>query len=176
MKFYNIPDTIHAEHDQFERDLNDYASGVINPIKFKAIRVAHGVYEQRQEHTYMIRIRCAAGGITPAQLRGVAELGQKYGSGEVHFTTRQEVQIHNVLVQDVMPVCRGLLTVDLSSRGGGGNTIRNILTSPDSGVSATDVFDVDPYAIALTSRMIAEPDSWNLPRKFKIAFSRKTTN
>ena len=93
MQFYTIPDTIHKEHDQFESDLNDYISGLINPIKFKAIRVAHGVYEQRQEHTYMIRIRCAAGGITPVQLRRVAEVGQKYGSGEVHFTTRQEVQV-----------------------------------------------------------------------------------
>ena len=49
----------------------DFSRGYINPIKFKAIRVAHGVYEQRQEHTYMIRIRCAAGGITPKQLKKV---------------------------------------------------------------------------------------------------------
>lgn len=171
MRFYQNAPTLIAEQDQFEEDIKEFARGNINPIKFKAIRVAHGVYEQRQEHTYMIRIRCAASGITPEQLKKVAELGDKYGSGEVHFTTRQEVQVHNVLIQDVMKVIRGLNEVDLSSRGGGGNTIRNILTSPLSGIEDGEVFDVDPYAIELTTRLINEPDSWNLPRKFKIAMS-----
>ncbi len=145
MKFYELPDTLTAEEDVFEKDIADFVSGKINPIKFKAIRVAHGVYEQRQEDTYMIRIRCAAGGITPRQLKKVAELGEKYGNGEVHFTTRQEVQVHNVLIHEVMNVIRGLREVDLSSRGGGGNTIRNILTSPDSGTAKDEAFDVDPY-------------------------------
>ena len=171
MKFYETPEVLYQEQDQFEKDLLDFSQGHIHPVKFKGIRVAHGVYEQRQEHTYMIRIRCAAGGITPTQLKKVAELGDKYGGGEVHFTTRQEVQVHEVLIQDVMKVIRGLNDVSLSSRGGGGNTIRNILTSPLSGVQPGETFDVDPYAIALTTRMIHEPDSWNLPRKFKIAFS-----
>lgn len=176
MKFYSTPKELVAEQDQFETDIKAYTRGDINPVKFKAIRVAHGVYEQRQEHTYMIRIRCAAGGITPAQLKKTAELAQEYGSGEVHFTTRQEVQVHNVLVQDVLAVIRGLHTVGLSTRGGGGNTIRNILTPPLSGIDPAEVFDVDPYAIALTTRMIAEPDSWNLPRKFKIAFSNNAAD
>eukprot|EP01046_Picozoa_sp_COSAG06_P066973 COSAG06_NODE_17141_length_959_cov_1.013953_2_plen_152_part_01 len=134
MRFYATPETLTAEQDQFDLDIKDFMAGHINPVKFKAIRVAHGVYEQRQEHTYMIRIRCAAGGVTPEQLKKVAELGEQYGSGEVHFTTRQEVQVHNVLVQDVMKVIRGLGTVGLSSRGGGGNTIRNILKPGISGV------------------------------------------
>lgn len=171
MRFYENAPTLAAEQDQFELDVKEFSLGNINPIKFKAIRVAHGVYEQRQEHTYMIRIRCAAGGITPSQLKKVAEIAENYGSGEVHFTTRQEVQIHNVLIQDLLKAIRELTTVGLSSRGGGGNTIRNILTSPDSGIKEGEAFDVDPYAIALTTRMIDEPDSWNLPRKFKIAMS-----
>ncbi|MBT5856288.1 hypothetical protein HOH87_06620 [bacterium] len=171
MRFYEVPDTLYAEQDQFDRDIKEYVEGRINPVKFKAIRVAHGVYEQRQEHTYMVRIRCAAGGITPTQLKKVSEVGDVYGSGEVHFTTRQEVQVHDVLVNGVIKVIRGLNDVGLSSRGGGGNTVRNILTSIDSGISSTEVFDVEPYAIALTTRMIDEPDSWNLPRKLKISMS-----
>ncbi len=171
MKFYESPAVLVEEQNQFELDLKEYAKGTIDPTKFKAIRVAHGMYEQRQEHTYMIRIRCAAGGITPKQLKRAAELGDKYGSGEVHFTTRSEIQVHEVLIQDVMTVIRGLLEVGLSTRGGGGNTIRNILTPSVSGIQPGEVFDVDPYAIALTTRMIQEPDSWNLPRKFKIAMS-----
>ncbi len=171
MKFYESAPTLEAEQDLFEIDIKEFVAGNIDPTKFKAIRVAHGVYEQRQEETYMLRIRCAAGGITPEQLRKVAELGAKYGSGEVHFTTRQEVQIHNLLIDGVMPAIRGLNDVSLSSKGGGGNTIRNILTSPTSGIEENEVFDVDPYAVALTTRLINEDDSWNLPRKFKIAMS-----
>lgn len=176
MRFYESAPTLIEEQDQFEVDIKEFVAGNINPVKFKAIRVAHGVYEQRQEHTYMIRIRCAAGGITPSQLRKVAELADAYGSGEVHFTTRQEVQVHEVLVHDILKVIRGLNEVGLSSRGGGGNTIRNILTSPLSGVDKNEVFDVDPYAVALTTRLIHEPDSWNLPRKFKINFSHSAAD
>lgn len=171
MRFYRNADTLTAEQDQFEIDLDEFSKGHIDPVKFKAIRVAHGVYEQRQDHTYMIRIRCAAGGITPEQLKKTSELAELYGGGEVHFTTRQEVQVHEVTIQNIMNVIRGLHEVGLSSRGGGGNTIRNILTSADSGISKNEVFDVDPYAIELTTRLINEPDSWNLPRKFKIAMS-----
>ncbi len=178
MRFYELPPVLVQEQNQFEEDLAGFIKGEIDPTKFKAIRVAHGIYEQRQEHTYMVRIRCAAGGITPAQLRKVAELGDLYGNGDVHFTTRQEVQIHDVLIDDVMTVIRGLHSVGLSTRGGGGNTIRNILTSVDSGIALDEAFDVDPYAVALTTRLIWEDDSWNLPRKFKIAFSnsRKDTS
>ncbi len=173
-KFYETAPVLIDELKLFEADIADFVAGKIDPVKFKAIRVAHGVYEQRQPHTYMIRIRCASGGITPAQLIRCAEVGQKYGSGEVHFTTRSEVQVHDVLIENVMNVIRELLDSGLSTRGGGGNTIRNILTSPDSGISAEEAFDVDPYAMALTTRMINEEDSWNLPRKFKIAFSHNT--
>ena len=169
--FYRVPETLFADQDKFEKQIFDFVNGDINSVAFKAFRVAHGVYEQRQNDTYMIRIRCAAGAVSPTQLRKVALLAKKYGSDEVHFTTRQELQIHNVLIGDVMKVIRELNEVGLSSRGGGGNTIRNILTPPDSGISKKEIFDVDPYAMALTTRLIEEEDSWNLPRKFKIAFS-----
>ena len=169
--FYENATTLTTEQDQFDTDIQGFIEGDIDPVKFKGLRVAHGVYEQRKLHTYMIRIRCAANGITPQQLRKVAELGDLYGAGEVHFTTRCEVQVHEVLIQNVMKVIRGLNEVGLSSRGGGGNTIRNILVSIDTGISKHEVFDVEPHAVALTSRLIQEPDSWNLPRKFKIAMS-----
>jgi sulfite reductase (ferredoxin) len=171
LKFYHTPDVLVEEQNLFEGDIKEFVDGKIDPVKFKAIRVAHGIYEQRQPHTYMVRIRCAAGGITPNQLIRAAEVGKKYGSGEVHFTTRQEIQVHDVLIENVMNVIRELHQVGLSTRGGGGNTIRNVLTSVDSGITADEAFDVDPYAMELSTRMVHEADSWNLPRKFKIAFS-----
>ncbi len=176
MKFYEPSTVLNSELDTFQADIQAFITGELDPIKFKAFRVAHGVYEQRQPDTYMIRIRCAAGGITPTQLRRASDVAEAYGSGEVHFTTRQEIQVHDVRIEGVMPVIRELLAVGLSTRGGGGNTIRNILTPPDSGVHPDDVFDVDPYAMALTTRMIHEDDSWNLPRKLKINFSTNASD
>ena len=87
------------------------------------------------------------------------------------MTTRQEMQLHYVDLDNIIPVQKELKKVGLSARGGGGNTIRNILSSYDSGITKGELFDVTPYAMELTTRMIAEADSWNLPRKFKIAFS-----
>ena len=139
MRFYESSPTLEKEHLQFEKDIEEFKSGELNPIKFKAFRVAHGVYEQRQPDTYMIRIRCAAGGITPTQLKKASEIAEAYGSGEVHFTTRQEIQVHDVRIDGVMPTIRGLLEVGLSTKGGGGNTIRNILTSPLSGIEKGEV-------------------------------------
>ncbi len=169
--FYKLPQSLGADIHQFEQDLEGFVRGEVNPVSFKALRVAQGVYEQRQLHTYMIRIRCAGGGITPAQLRRAAELGRSYGNGDVHLTTRQEIQLHDVLYQDLLTVIKELLAVGLSTRGGGGNTIRNILCPAGSGITKHETFDVSAYAMALTSKLIDESDSWNLPRKFKIAFS-----
>ncbi len=173
MKFYSIPENLAAELDEFENDLNNFLAGQSDPVTFKAIRVSHGVYQERNDRACMLRIRCAAGGITPGQLKRVAELSDKYGSGKIHFTTRQEMQIHSLELTDVVEVLRELHKLGLSGRGGGGNTVRNILSPADSGIAVDEVFDVEPYTIELTNRMIAEPDSWNLPRKFKIVFCNR---
>jgi len=134
MKFYELPDTINEEVKKFDGQIKEYQKGDLNPVAFKGIRVAHGIYEQRKPATHMVRIRCASGGITPAQLRCVGHLAQKYGSGEIHVTTRQEMQLHYVDLDNVINVYNEELGVGLSSRGGGGNTIRNIMSSHDSGI------------------------------------------
>jgi sulfite reductase (ferredoxin) len=124
----------------------------------------------------MVRIRTTGGALTPLQLRAIAAASSRYGSDSIHITTRQEFQIHNVALESVLPVIRELLPFGLASRGGGGNTVRNVLVSPDAGVSLDEAFDPSPYAFELTSRLIAEPDSWLLPRKFKIAFSNSSAD
>jgi sulfite reductase (ferredoxin) len=71
----------------------------------------------------------------------------------------------------VQEIVRELYSVGLYSRGGGGNTVRNIMASSDSGINPEESFDVTPHAVALSSRMIGENDSWSFPRKFKISFA-----
>ncbi|MBW1699268.1 MAG: sulfurtransferase TusA family protein [Deltaproteobacteria bacterium] len=171
VKFYDIPATYDAEIEELEHQTRLFRQGIITARELKAHRVPFGVYAQRSKDTYMIRIRCTGGGITPHQLRAVAELSSRYGADFIHFTTRQGLQIHDVVLENVVAVIRKLKEVGLSTRGGGGNTVRNIMVSWDAGISPKEVFDVTPYAVSLTSRLIAEPDSWLLPRKFKISFS-----
>jgi len=118
-----------------------------------------------------VRIRCGGAVVTPKQLKKIAEISQVHAASYIHLTTRQEIQLHYVLIDSLVPVIRELKTVGLSPRGGGGNTVRNIMAQEDAGIAEDEAFDVSPYAIALTTQMISEPDSWNLPRKFKYAFS-----
>lgn len=171
MKFYENPQTLTKEIDHLESSIKDFKKGVLHPTKFRSIRVPFGSYEQRTSNTFMLRIRATAGGITPLQLEKVAYLAKKYAKPIVHITTRQELQLHDVDLADVPQIMKQLLSVGLSTRGGGGNTVRNIMASYDSGINPKEVFDVTPYAVSLSNRLIAEPDSWNFPRKFKISFS-----
>jgi len=169
--FYKIPDALTSELEELDTYIARYRRGEIDAASLKVRRVPFGCYEQRQDGTYMVRIRTTGGALTPLQLRSIAEISSRYGRNAIHITTRQEFQIHDVALENVLVVMRELLNAGLASRGGGGNTVRNVLVSPDAGVGIEEVFDPSPYAFALTSRLIAEPDSWLLPRKFKIAFS-----
>ncbi|MBD3346702.1 MAG: sulfite reductase subunit beta (hemoprotein) [Chitinivibrionales bacterium] len=173
MRFYELPHTVHNEIDTLERLIERHIAGEVDAAELKAHRVPFGVYEQRKDGSYMVRVRCTAGGITPEQLAVVARCAEQYGSGVIHATTRQELQIHDVSLESAIPALRELAKVGLSSRGGGGNTVRNITASYDSGVAADEVFDVTPWAVALSSRLIADPESWKLPRKFKITFANR---
>lgn len=174
--FYQIPATLSAEIEELAALIEQHRRGELTAAALKARRVPFGCYEQRKDGTFMVRVRTVGGALTPSQLRRIAELSVRYGSEAIHITTRQEFQIHDVALENVATILRALLAVGLSTRGGGGNTVRNILVSPDAGVSPQEAFDPSPYAFALTSRLIAEPDSWVLPRKYKIAFSNTSAD
>jgi sulfite reductase (ferredoxin) len=174
--FYDVPTSLPTEIDDLESMVGNFRRGDLDAASFKARRVPFGCYEQRRDGSFMVRIRATGGATTPRQLAKIASLSAQYGTDAVHITTRQEFQIHDVALEHVIPILRDLLTVGLSTRGGGGNTVRNIIVSPDAGVSDDEIFDPSPYAFALTTRLIAEPDSWTLPRKLKFAFSNSTAD
>jgi sulfite reductase (ferredoxin) len=174
--FYKIPEILSSELDELNSYIARFRSGEIDAAALKVRRVPFGCYEQRTDGSFMVRIRTTGGALTPLQLRRIAELSAQYGSAAIHVTTRQEFQIHDVALENVLLVMRELLLVGLATRGGGGNTVRNVLISPDAGVGVDEVFDPSPCAFALTSRLIAESDSWMLPRKYKIAFSNSAAD
>ena len=176
MNTYEIPSNIGEQIIGLKEKIGLFRQGEINPVQFKGIRVGQGVYEQRKNDTYMFRVRVAGGVITPAQLKSVALISDEFATDHFHVTTRQDVQLHYVNLENTPAVYEKLIAAGLSPRGGGGNTIRNIMSSIDSGISKDEAFDVTPYAVALTTRMINEEDSWNLPRKFKTAFSNSASD
>ena len=171
LRFYESPPSLEAEIDELEKQIDRYQKREITERELKARRVPFGVYAQRTKGTYMVRIRVPGGCVTPAQLKTVSMLSSRYGNDTVHLTTRQGLQIHYVALEDIVTVIRQLHEAGLVTRGGGGNTVRNITASWDAGISEDEVFDVTPYALSLTNRLIAEPDSWLVPRKYKISFS-----
>jgi len=168
---YSNPDTLLPEIDELEGAIQQFEAGELDFGILKARRVPFGVYEQRTPGTYMTRIRCTAGTVTPPQFAALATLADRYGSPFLHLTTRQDIQIHDVAIGRIPSLLRDLAAIGLSSRGGGGNTVRNLLGSPEAGHDPDEAFDIGPWVDALTDRLIREKDSWNLPRKFKISFA-----
>lgn len=166
---YQLPPELDQDIRRFEEDIIAFNDGRLHKTAFVARRVVMGVYMERGDRTYMCRIRCAGNIITPGQLQKAAELAQDYGQPRVHVTSRAELQLHGVQLEDTLAIIRNLADVGLSMKGGGGHTVRNITTNNDSGIHPTELFDVQPYALALTGRLLAEEDSYNLPRKFKIS-------
>ena len=171
MTGYSLPPQLDNEIDQLEGLIKKFKKSEVSATELKAHRVPFGIYEQREPDTYMMRIRCAAGALRPVQLEEIARIASRHTASDLHITSRQEMQIHYIKLDDIIPLIKALKEAGLATRGGGGNTVRNIVAAPDAGTDPGEVFDVSSYATTLTTRLIAENDSWNLPRKFKIAFS-----
>ena len=166
---YRIPSTLNGDLDYTQSLIDQFKAGEIQAGQLKSNRVPMGIYEQRKNQHYMLRLRCAGGLITPEQLAKIAFVGHQLSTSHLHITTRQEIQIHNVDLQDAVPALKKLEKVGISSAGGGGNTVRNMMVNDRSGLTAEEEFDVYPYVEELTSRLIAEKDSFTMPRKYKVA-------
>ena len=166
---YRIPSTLKGDLDYTQSLIDQFKAGEIQTGQLKSNRVPMGIYEQRKNQHYMLRLRCAGGLVTPEQLAKIAFVGHQLSTSHLHVTTRQEIQIHNVDIEDAVPALRKLEKIGISSAGGGGNTVRNMMVDDRSGLTAEEEFDVYPYVEELTSRLIAEKDSFTMPRKYKVA-------
>jgi sulfite reductase (ferredoxin) len=119
----------------------------------------------------MVRIKIPAGQIHPYQLEKIAQLSEMYSIGSSHVSTRENMQLHWVVLEDVSEIMHGLADVGLTSREACGNTVRNVMCSPLSGVCNDEKFDATPYAIATAKFLLRNPLNQSLPRKFKFNFS-----
>ena len=129
-----------------------------------------GTYGQRQDDVQMLRVKIPQGVLTALQVESLADVAEHYARGFAHVTTRQNVQFHFLKLADVETVMRRMADEGITTREACGNSVRNITACPFAGVAADEVFDVTPYAEALTRYLLRHPLSAVLPRKFKIAF------
>ncbi|WP_158826828.1 HEPN domain-containing protein [Mucilaginibacter lacusdianchii] len=154
-----------------EKKIRAFREGKIHDEKFRSLRLARGVYGQRQPGVQMVRIKLPFGKVTFKQLLRIADIADEYGSGNLHLTTRQDIQIHYVSLDRTPELWAKLEQDDITLREACGNTVRNVTSSPTSGIDPKEPFDVSPYAHATFEYFLRNPICQEMGRKFKIAFS-----
>ena len=154
-----------------DRKIREFRDGKIHDEKFRSLRLARGVYGQRQQGVQMIRIKLPFGKISTKQLLRIADISDEYSNGNLHLTTRQDIQIHHVSLDRTPELWAKLEQDDITLREACGNTVRNITASAEAGIDKNEPFDVSPYTYALFSYFLRKPFGQELGRKIKIAFS-----
>jgi len=119
----------------------------------------------------MVRIKIPFGRMSPRQLEVLCDLGEEYSDQILHVTTRQDIQLHFVHIEDTPDLMRRLAAVGITTREACGNSVRNVTACPIAGVCNTETFDVAPYANAIMYFLLGHDDTQDFGRKFKIAFS-----
>ena len=160
------------EMKRFDDAVESFKAGEQENAQFTPFRLRQGVYGQRQADVQMIRVKIPGGILTPEALDALGAVSEKYAPlKKGHVTTRENIQIHHIPLDETSEVLRILGKVGLTSREACGNTVRNVVGSPTAGVCADEVFDVTPYLTAYVRFGIRHPITQNFPRKFKTAFS-----
>lgn len=156
--------------DAFVETLGRFERGELSPEAWKQFRLLSGTYGQRQPDVHMQRVKLPQGVASAAQLEALADVAEAHSRGFVHVTTRQNVQLHFVTARGAEQAMARLAEVGVTTREACGNSVRNVTACPLAGVAGDEVFDVSPYAEALTRHFLRHPLSSSLPRKFKVAF------
>ncbi|OMP31535.1 HEPN domain-containing protein [Mangrovimonas sp. DI 80] len=166
------------ENPVVERDIIELANkielfhnGKIDEEKFRSLRLARGVYGQRQHGVQMIRIKLPYGKVLSKQLRRIADVSDEYSRGRLHITTRQDIQIHYVDLDRTPELWAELERDEVTLREACGNTVRNVTASETAGIDIGEPFDVSPYADAVFKFFLRNPICQEMGRKFKVSFS-----
>ena len=174
--FENVPGHVipilEQEFDDFDTEAGKFLSEQLSEEEFIGFRLKQGVYGQRQPDVQMIRVKLPYGGVSPEQMEAFANVIESYAPlRRGHITTRQNIQIHHVPLDDAAKAIRELGEAGLSSREGCGNTVRNVTGDPYAGISEDETFDPTPYAAAYVRYFVRHPTTQLMPRKWKTAFT-----
>jgi sulfite reductase (ferredoxin) len=166
------------ENPVVEKDIIELADKIeqynnlqIDEEKFRSLRLARGVYGQRQQGVQMIRIKLPYGKVSSNQLRRIAAASDEYSTGKLHITTRQDIQIHYVDLNRTPELWAELEKDDVTLREACGNTVRNVTASETAGIDMDEPFDVSPYADAVFRFFLRNAFCQEMGRKFKVSFS-----
>ncbi|MCP9237877.1 nitrite/sulfite reductase [Lewinella sp. JB7] len=160
-----------ADIEELTDRIYAYQRGKEDEDRFKHYRLTRGVYGQRQLGVHMFRTKIPFGHITPDQLIALANISEKYTNGRLHITTRQNVQLHYVKLNDSPAIWQELVEAGMTAREACGNTVRNLTASPLAGVDPEELFDVSPYVYATFDYFLRNPICQEMGRKIKPAFS-----
>ena len=156
---------------ELAQKIEQFKEGKLDEEKFRSLRLARGVYGQRQQGVQMIRIKIPYGKISSHQLRRISEVSDEYSRGRLHITTRQDIQIHYVDLNRTPELWAELERDNVTLREACGNTVRNVTASETAGFDVDEPFDVSPYADALFKFFLRNPICQEMGRKFKVSFS-----
>ena len=163
---------LEREFDDFDTESTRFLKGQVEEDEFIKFRLKQGVYGQRQPAVQMVRVKLPMGGVTPDQLDAFADVIERYVPlRKGHVTTRQNIQMHHIPLDDAAKLIRELGDAGLSSREGCGNTMRNVTGDPRAGTLEDELFDITPYAGAYVRYFVRHPTTQAMPRKVKTAFS-----
>jgi sulfite reductase (ferredoxin) len=195
-----IPAALAREIDIFETQIQLRRQGKLEEVLFNETRLRRGVYGQRYDNGQrhdgietrqldypsgalvkgpgtlwdapgMQRIKIPFGGLSPEQMEVLAAVAEDHADAICHVTTRQDIQLHYVHIDDTPAIMRRLAAVGITTREACGNSVRNVTACPFAGVCRDETFDVSPYAKACSRFLLGHPDAQDFGRKFKIAFS-----
>ncbi|NIK92999.1 HEPN domain-containing protein [Mangrovimonas sp. CR14] len=156
---------------ELEKKIRLFKEGRIDEERFRSLRLARGVYGQRQQGVQMIRIKLPYGKVTGDQLLRIADVSDEFSTGRLHITTRQDIQIHYVSLERTPELWAQLEQDDVTLREACGNTVRNVTASAAAGIDPEEPFDVSPYAHAVFQYFLRNPVCQEMGRKFKMSFS-----
>lgn len=166
------------ENPVVEKDILDlekkiflFREGKMDDDKFRSVRLARGIYGQRQPGVQMVRIKLPYGRVSTQQLNKICDVSDEYATGNLHITTRQDIQIHFVSLDRTPELWTELEEDSITIREACGNTVRNVTASPMAGIDPKEPFDVTPYAHAAFEYFLRNPICQEMGRKFKFAFS-----
>jgi sulfite reductase (NADPH) hemoprotein beta-component len=158
-----IDERVAQYRDQVRRRL----AGQLTEEEFRPLRLMNGLYLQL--HAYMLRIAIPYGMLSSTKLRKLAHITRKYDRGYGHFTTRTNLQLHWIKLEQTPDILAELASVEMHAIQTSGNSFRNTTTDPFAGVAADELEDPRPYAEIIRQWATLHPEFSYLPRKFKIA-------
>jgi len=194
-----MPADLAREIDLYEGQIELKKAGKIEDKLFAETRLRRGSYGQRYDNGQrhdgltqralpfptpatkgpetvwdapgMQRIKIPFGGLNPDQMDVLADVAEEYSDAICHITTRQDVQLHYMHIDDAPDAMRRLASVGITTREACGNSVRNVTACPLAGVCRGEAFDTTPYAKAMAYHLLGHPDTQDMGRKFKVAFS-----